>query len=500
MTEFRVNNYITLQLEGQDTVIYISGNRFQQCKFLFLSIPIENSDISEGIESIDEAAENLDRSIEPKYNKYVKVSAREEFWAHCSNIQAFYENNYDTRILHSNLAFPLLKELYEAGDPIAIRVFREEIAQRFSSTHQNTILFLLENNYQLFLTPEELDIMYQNLLPNKQELVKNFILNKFVDHKTDNELRNRFFEQMRVLCSREELRKYQFVTINEKKYFVEKGGLMINGKENTIDSISQIEGLSKLKDLKRLRIHHSGITSTDGLEQLDMLEHLSLVVNKIESISGLGTLIKLKKLEVSSNQIEVISGLGTLKSLEELYLSNNKITEIKGLTSLKNVKKLILRSNVINEIKGLDNLLNLEVLDLKNNKISKIEGLDRLKGLQHLSLDRNQITEIKGLENLINLESLELGYNKISEMKGLSTLPNLKELSLDKNQIREMKGIERLTNLRYISLENNQLNKVHKIESPMRLRHVNLFNNKLMGTLNREFDGYEDVNKLIKKQ
>jgi hypothetical protein len=38
------------------------------------------------------------------------------FWAHCSNLETWGENNYDTRLIHSNLAFPLLKKLTEAGD------------------------------------------------------------------------------------------------------------------------------------------------------------------------------------------------------------------------------------------------------------------------------------------------------------------------------------------------------------------------------------------------
>ena len=87
----------------------------------------DQTDISEMyIESIDEAVEKLDRSLEGA-SENLKVPPETEFWGHCSNMQVWAEYNYDTRLLHSNLAFPLLKRLYEAGDTIAQRVFQEEI-------------------------------------------------------------------------------------------------------------------------------------------------------------------------------------------------------------------------------------------------------------------------------------------------------------------------------------------------------------------------------------
>ena len=36
--EFKVNKYISLILEGNDTFIYVNGERFNQCKSLLLSL------------------------------------------------------------------------------------------------------------------------------------------------------------------------------------------------------------------------------------------------------------------------------------------------------------------------------------------------------------------------------------------------------------------------------------------------------------------------------
>ena len=63
----------------------------------------------DSIQSIDEAAEYLNRTLERGYRK---IDPETEFWGHCSNLEAWAENNYDTRFLHRNLAFPLLKIIF----------------------------------------------------------------------------------------------------------------------------------------------------------------------------------------------------------------------------------------------------------------------------------------------------------------------------------------------------------------------------------------------------
>ncbi|GAF88788.1 unnamed protein product, partial [marine sediment metagenome] len=90
-----------------------------------------------------------------------KITPKIEFWAHCSNLQAWTENHYDTRIIHSNLGFPLLKELADAGDPIANRVFKDEIAKRFNSKVESVQKFFLEEGYLNYLSNEELQILFK---------------------------------------------------------------------------------------------------------------------------------------------------------------------------------------------------------------------------------------------------------------------------------------------------------------------------------------------------
>jgi len=176
MKEFRINDYITLKLEDNKTVIYVKGEPFNQCKYLLLNILRERIDDVRDIDSIDETAEILDNSMEENLRR-IKIKPRVEFWAHCSNLQAWSEYGYDTRLLHSNLAFPLLEKLVEIGDPIAKRVFKEEIAERLGSGESSVVEFLFrelfvarhlnrEEFLDAYLNPQD----YNSLIKLEEEL------------------------------------------------------------------------------------------------------------------------------------------------------------------------------------------------------------------------------------------------------------------------------------------------------------------------------------------
>lgn len=367
-SKFKVNEYITLQLEdgidGMETVIYIEGIPFKQCKFLLLNIPVDKIKSFDDIDSIDEAAERLNRSMEGDGIYPYKIPPETEFWAHCSNLQVWAESNYNTRLLKSDLAFPLLKKLTEAGDPLANKVFREEIAKRFENGHKQVQEYLLEEGYMSYLSEEELS----SLTPKQY---------------------------------------FDFVIIKGKLYPIDLDyyELWVKGEET-----------GKLKDISEIW----------GLEQQKYLEMLVIRGHDIMKIKEFKNLNKLKTLEISECNIYEIKGLKKLANLENLILSLNKITEINGIKTLTKLKKLYLYGNEISEIKGLETLKNLEVLNLAENKIAEIKGLENLTNLKELWLNNNQIYEIKGLQTLKKLKKLVIGNNPIPK-ELLSKLGDLKE-------------------------------------------------------------------------
>ena len=161
-TEYTINKYLKLRLEYGNTNIYVGGSLFKQCKYLLLDIPITNVTDYNEIDSIDEAAERLNRSMERGQPRKYYLSPDIEFWGHCSNLQVWYENEYDSRILHRNLAFPLLKALVKVGDPLAKKVFKEEIALRLASGYPSVVQHLINQDYLKYLNKEEINSLLDN--------------------------------------------------------------------------------------------------------------------------------------------------------------------------------------------------------------------------------------------------------------------------------------------------------------------------------------------------
>ncbi|MHA1986293.1 MAG: leucine-rich repeat domain-containing protein [Promethearchaeota archaeon] len=437
MKEFRINNFITLRLEGQETVIYVANKRYMQCKYLLMIISAEEIQFYEDIESIDDVINKLDNYTIHRKGERSEIPPETEFWGHCSNLQAWYENKYDTRILLSSLAFPLLKKLADAGDPLANNVFKNEIAKRISSNNISVITFLVEIDYLLYLDREEVETIFHNLSDEVKERIKKIYFEKFQKAQDDNEKQESYFEILEVLCEETEISKIQHVIHKGKKYFVNDGYLKIIEPKD-LESIEDIKNFKSLKGLKKL----------------------FLGGNNINKICCLDNFLQLEELYLGGNQITQIKSLDNLINLEVLNLGSNQISEINGLDKLINLKVLDLDYNEISDIGGLDNVTNLKSLSLSGNRISEIKGLDNLKKLKYLSLDSNQIKKIEGLEKVENLRNLFLDHNQITEIQGLEKVPLLGILSLNGNQIRVLKGLEEQINLIFLHLIDNPIEKV----------------------------------------
>jgi len=167
--EYRVNGKIVLKMlkmsdDSYQTRIFVNGEKFLNCMYILLDIPLRQPEITGSIDSIDEAVEELSHVMElglpnDEVGQMVYIPPETQFWSHCSNIQAWVENKYDTRILHSNLSFPLLKKLTKAGDLDARSVFKDEIAKRWDSGYYNVMKYLRKNDFLKYLNEEELGVL-----------------------------------------------------------------------------------------------------------------------------------------------------------------------------------------------------------------------------------------------------------------------------------------------------------------------------------------------------
>lgn len=171
--EVPINDFLTLKLGNNGSVdIFVNDEFFDICKYLLINIPTYEVERFDEINSIDEAAEILDRSMEneEEFDEH-NLNPEELFWGHASNLQAWVESKYNTCLLHRNLAFPLLKKLTEAGDPVAKEVFKHEIAKRIDDGCINVVYYLIIEGYLKYLDREEIQSLFEINMKLDQNLL-----------------------------------------------------------------------------------------------------------------------------------------------------------------------------------------------------------------------------------------------------------------------------------------------------------------------------------------
>ncbi|KKK44622.1 hypothetical protein LCGC14_1164530 [marine sediment metagenome] len=370
MREFQVNNLITLRLVDGKTILFVNNREFKQCKILLLNLPVK-SGLTQEIKSIDDAAENLDASME--YENSDIIEPEQEFWGHCSNIQAWVENSYNTDLLHRSLAFPLLKILSEKGDTIAKQKLKEEIVRRYKYGNKNVQLYLYREGYFSYfkvtdflsgvLSPEDFLFMGKVLAPLKDyRLIPYFDLIKM--DKRGSEL-----------------------------YYSIKNG-MIKELELGIDSnLHQVpREIKGLKILERFHIYiRRRSNNIFGKEfKSESVKHLVIYCNVLsitipDLLYYFPNLVDLEIVGFSSRPLvkldESFKKLTHLKYLTLIHVNIEKLPDT--IVNLKKLKQLTLRNTTLTSlsVSTIKSLRALEFLDLYGN--SKLElSEEKIKDLK----------------------------------------------------------------------------------------------------------------------
>jgi Leucine-rich repeat (LRR) protein len=169
----------------------------------------------------------------------------------------------------------------------------------------------------------------------------------------------------------------------------------------------------------------------------------------ITDLRGLGRLRNLRRLNLEDNRIGDVSPLAALSKLEYLSLRNNGITSLEDIqfSSLKAIPLdgLSLRHNVVRYPDG------------SQNRLSDISALSSFQSLKFLELRDNHIGDVQPLSSLTNLEVLDISQNPVQDTHGeyLVFLVQLQELNLRETGIKSLQFLNRLPNLRYLNLHSN---------------------------------------------
>jgi hypothetical protein len=351
MKEFHINQFLSVRLQQDETIIYVAREPFRQCKFLLLNIPISEMSTFDEIESIDEAAEKMNEKAEREIQK-IEIPPEVEFWGHCSNLQVWYEHGYDTRLIHSNLACPLLRKLTEVGDPLAKKVFKSEILKRYRDGSERTRGYLADEGFLEYITDDE---QLNCLLDTDNFIALTELAEEVWPERDPYEVIFELYGDDRIKLD------------NRKVIELDFSGLEL--------------GLEKfpraILDLKSLHILYFGYTYIKEIpEEIDNLKDLvdfDIWSNELSYLpESFCNLTSLERLDLGGNKIQALpKNIGNLAKLMELNLAHNQLKELpESMCCLHSLKKLILSYNQLMKIpKCIFDLSSLQILDVSGNPL-----------------------------------------------------------------------------------------------------------------------------------
>jgi internalin A len=183
--------------------------------------------------------------------------------------------------------------------------------------------------------------------------------------------------------------------------------------------------------------------------QMSEIEMLDAKGKSISDLDGIGRLKNLRWLSLEDNEINDVAPLAELSHLEYLSLRNNGITCLESiqLAALSHLPLtgLSLRHNVIRYPDG------------SQIRLQDISVLRKFHQLEYLELRDNQITDASPLAGLVNLRILDISQNPLSDphCEFLTDLVLLEELNLRECGVETLEFLSCMINLKYLNVHSN---------------------------------------------
>jgi hypothetical protein len=339
------------------TAVYVGGELFMACSAALMNIKSVDLDDYKEIESIDEAIEIYEKNTRMPLDF---LDPETEFFAHCSNMEAWVKHEYNTALLDMRLAFPLLKKLTELGDPLAKGVFKEEVARRVNTGYEPVIRYLLHNGYMKDFTEEE-------VAPLKEAI--------------------------------KSLSEFKIGNTNLANFLV----------KNKLGEI-----------IKEIHLHNRNFDIVPGwIQNASFAEYLDLYGNNIKELPDwIGELTQLKTITLRHNQLRTLpESFGKLKNLQKLVLKDNQIEQLpESFGELKSLTYLKLNKNCLESLpNSFKKLKKLEELDLCDNKLKVVpHWINELTSLTKLELQRNTIESLpESIWEAPSLKKITMFDNKL---------------------------------------------------------------------------------------
>ena len=209
-----------------------------------------------------------------------------------------------------------------------------------------------------------------------------------------------------------------------------------------------------LKKLECLQLGGSSLTSLEGLDELPELKELILFDTGLTDLSVLAAQRRIVRLSLLDNgQLTSVASLSQASHLKSLHLSGKALTDLSPLASLSGLEELSVTGAAIRDAAFLSGMTGLKSLELTGNKeLGAVPELAGLAQLERLTLDSDE--SFAGQEDLAGLSGLKALKLRVS--KKLSFLQplqdHLEELTVYSYQASwDISGVAQFRNLKRLS-------------------------------------------------
>lgn len=149
------------------------------------------------------------------------------------------------------------------------------------------------------------------------------------------------------------------------------------------------------------------------------------VKGSISTLNDVTKLTNLRKLYLSNQNISDITPLSQLKSLECIELKHNPINDISPLSQLKLLHSLFLFDTKVSDFSVLKSCIYLTDIDAGSTQIKSMDAFSGLTSLKILMVCKTSLESIDNIKDFPMLERIYLSETNIADFTPLLALPNL---------------------------------------------------------------------------
>jgi serine/threonine protein kinase len=191
---------------------------------------------------------------------------------------------------------------------------------------------------------------------------------------------------------------------NEETYNSYSDSFVFNDGTVFRGSISSLEDIVKLKNIRRLSLAYQNITDLTPLSQLTSLESVEFKHNPIQDVSPLSQLASISSLGLFDTNVSDLTSLHSCPRLTNIDVGYTQVTSMTALDGLDSLQFLAMRKSPLNSLDHVDTHPYLEKLYLSETHLLDLSPLLDLPRLQLLEVSENMQPAAKAIEKQAQFE------------------------------------------------------------------------------------------------